>query len=132
MHIILSMKVERTRIISNNRLYLLFRSFRIFTGDIIMHIGICCLKIYMEESHSLKDSRGITRSLVERVRNRFNVSAAEEANNNLWQTSDIVFCSVGNDIPYVSGQISNMVTYIESLRLDFEIVDCSTEIISGI
>ena len=69
---------------------------------------------------------------MERVRNRFNVSAAEEANNNLWQTSDIVFCSVGNDIPYVSGQISNMVTYIESLRLDFEIVDCSTEIISGI
>ena len=97
-----------------------------------MHIGICSLKIYMESSHSLKNSRGITRSLVERVRDRFNVSAAEESDNNFWQTSDIVFCSVGNDIPYINGQISALMTYVESLRLDFEIIDYSTEIISGV
>ena len=69
---------------------------------------------------------------MERVRDRFNVSAAEESDNNLWQTSDIVFCSVGNDIPYINGQISALMTYVESLRLDFEIIDYSTEIISGV
>lgn len=97
-----------------------------------MHIGICCIKIYMETSHSLKDRRGITSSLVERVRKRFNVSVAEESDNNLWQTSDIVFCSVGNDVPYLNGQLSSLLTYIESLNLDLEVIDCSTEIISGI
>ena len=132
MNIILSLRMEFRGIRSNNRLYLLLSAVCIFAEVTIMHIGICCIKIYMETSHSLKDRRGITRSLVERVRNRFNVSVAEESDNNLWQTSDIVFCSVGNDIPYLNGQLSSLLTYIESLNLDLEVIDCSTEIISGI
>ena len=41
-----------------------------------MVIGVCRLTISIAESYSLKDKRRVVKSLVERVRHRFNVAVA--------------------------------------------------------
>lgn len=52
-------------------------------------IGVCRLEIYIAESASLKDKRRVVKSLLQRVRQRFNVTANEIGSHDLWQVSEI-------------------------------------------
>ena len=97
----------------------------------MMHIGICCLELYMPSAANLKNRRQIVGSISDRVRHRFNVAISEEPNNDLWQKVRLVFCCVNGDKAYLNGMLSKIVEFIESSRLDANITDESMEIISG-
>ena len=43
-----------------------------------MHVGIVRIALRAPNSHSLKDRRQVSRSLIQRIRGRFNVSVAQE------------------------------------------------------
>ena len=97
----------------------------------MMHIGVCCLELYMPSAANLKNRRQIVGSISERVRHKFNVAISEEPNNDLWQKDRLVFCCVNGDRGYLNGMLSKIVEFIESSRLDANITDESKEIISG-
>jgi uncharacterized protein YlxP (DUF503 family) len=42
-----------------------------------MHVGTLTVRLLVREARSLKDKRQVVRSIVERLRHRFNVSVAE-------------------------------------------------------
>jgi len=42
-------------------------------------VGTCELTFHLPDNHSLKGKRQLSRSIVQRIRNRFNVSVAEVA-----------------------------------------------------
>ncbi len=96
-----------------------------------MHIGVCTIQLRMPENSSLKDKRQILRSVTDRVRGRFNVSIAEVADNDTWRLATLGIACVTNDAGHADEVLGKVVNYIHDLRLDAEIVDCQTEVISG-
>jgi hypothetical protein len=97
-----------------------------------MHIGVCTLQLRMPENGSLKDKRQVIRSVADRVRRRFNVSIAEVADNDVWGLASLGFACVSNDARHAEETLCNVVRFIQDLRLDAEVVDVQTEVISGV
>lgn len=62
-----------------------------------MVVGVLSLELILHAPHSLKEKRGIVRSLLGRIRSRFPVSAAEVDLHDLWQRSRVGFTMVGVD-----------------------------------
>lgn len=54
-----------------------------------MRVAICVLELYIPGVNSLKAKRQVTKSLIQRLRNRFNVSIAETGSQDLWQRVEL-------------------------------------------
>ncbi len=92
-----------------------------------MIIGSC--KIYLEAEwvFSLKDKRMIVKSLVEKIRRKFNVSVAEVENNDIHKSIVIGIACVTNETSHADSIINNVINFIEN-NTDAVIVDVITEI----
>ena len=97
-----------------------------------MHIGACRITLYLPDSHSLKDKRQVSRSLTARIRNKFNVAVAEDADNELWQRLTLLVCSASNEGSHANEMLSQVVDFVEEVRPDVEMLDYEVEIISGV
>ncbi len=62
-----------------------------------MNVGILQLDIQIPASRSLKEKRGVVRSLKERLRHRFNISAAEVASHDTWNEAMLGVACVALD-----------------------------------
>lgn len=62
-----------------------------------MVVGVITWDLHLDGCHSLKEKRHVLKSLKDRLHNRFNVSAAETAHNDLWQRAELTVCVVSND-----------------------------------
>ncbi|MEK7274861.1 MAG: DUF503 domain-containing protein, partial [Candidatus Desantisbacteria bacterium] len=49
-----------------------------------MIIGTAAIEFYIPQSHSLKDKRRVLKSIIARIRNKFNVSVSEIDFHELW------------------------------------------------
>ncbi|OGP86831.1 MAG: hypothetical protein A2156_12870 [Deltaproteobacteria bacterium RBG_16_48_10] len=94
-----------------------------------MVIGICQLQLRIPENHSLKEKRHVIRKLIDRVRHRFNVAISETGDNDLWQRSQIGFCTVGNDRRFVNSSLDKIIDFIEKMYLA-EVIEREIEIIT--
>lgn len=93
-----------------------------------MVIGSCTIKLRLFESNSLKDKRQIVKSILGRIKTRFNVSIAEIDLNNSWQTTIIGFACVTNDTQHANQIVSNVLRFIdEDIRV--EIIEENIEIL---
>lgn len=92
-----------------------------------MIIGSC--KVYLEAEwvFSLKDKRMIVKSLVEKIRHKFNVSVAEIENNDIHKSIVIGIACVTNETSHADSIINNVINFIEN-NTDAVIVDVITEI----
>ena len=97
-----------------------------------MHIGACRIFLHLPESQSLKSRRQIARSLTARIRNKFNVSVAEDGDNDLWQRLTLLVCAASSDAAIANEMVSQVVTFIEETRPDLELLDYGMELISGV
>jgi uncharacterized protein YlxP (DUF503 family) len=82
-----------------------------------MVVGVLRLTLYLAESHSLKEKRGVLRKIKGRVRNEFNVSIAECADLDLWQKTQLGICQVGTSQAYVDGALRAVIRFIDELHL---------------
>lgn len=94
-----------------------------------MVVGICQIDLIIHNNHSLKGKRQVLKAIIERVKNRFNASAAEVGDNDVWQRSQIGLCVVGNDSSHINGILDKAINFIESLHLA-EIIDHRIEIVN--
>jgi len=85
----------------------------------MMHIGVLTLHLSVEGAGSLKDKRQVIRSLVQRVRNKFNVSAAEVDDLNVWRRATLGVAVVSNDAAFANQVLSKVVDHVED---DFRVV----------
>ncbi len=72
------------------------------------------VQLYLSESQSLKHKRAVLSSLKERLHNRFNISVAEVAHNDLWQRSTLALAVVSNAGDHAGQVIDKAVRFIES------------------
>ena len=78
-----------------------------------MVVGTCELILHLPENHSLKGKRQVSRALVQRIRSRFNVSVAEVADLDRWQTLAIGVTCVTNDSRFANEVMSKIVDFVE-------------------
>lgn len=60
-----------------------------------MVIGCLSARLFVRESRTLKEKRQVVRSILERVRNGFNVSAAEVDSHDDVKVATLAFATVG-------------------------------------
>ncbi len=94
-----------------------------------MVVGTLKIDLYLHENRSLKGKRKVVRSIIDRVRARFNVSVAEVGSNDKWQKIELGVSTVSNDRRVVDSSLSTVKGFIESLCLA-EIVGADMEIIN--
>ncbi len=98
-----------------------------------MIVGAAIVEIRIHGSHSLKQRRGVVRSITRRVSNRYNLSIAEVGGQDTWQRAELGLCSAGSDRPRVRALIESAVAFIEKLHLaeiiavDIEVLDLPHE-----
>ena len=91
-----------------------------------MHIGVCKIWLRIPQSHSLKTKRRVIKSLIARLKNRFNIAIAEVEALNTHEAAVLAAVSVSNDVAHLNKLISHVITFIEA-NVDAELVDYKTE-----
>ena len=72
------------------------------------------LTYYIPYSHSLKEKRMVSRSLIDRVRHKFNVSVSEVDTQDSHQTLTVGIAVVSGSAVYARTMLDNIVRYMES------------------
>jgi uncharacterized protein YlxP (DUF503 family) len=93
-----------------------------------MMVGTLLIELRLPGNHSLKGKRQVVKSLIARLHNRYNVAAAEVENNDRWQVATIGVACVSNSAPHANEILENVVAFVESDRLDLEIMDYVIEV----
>lgn len=77
-----------------------------------MVVGACELTLRLPDNRSLKGKRQLSRSLIQRIRNRFNVAVAEVADQDRWQTLRLGVTCVTDDARHANEILSKIVDFI--------------------
>lgn len=94
-----------------------------------MVIGAMSIELFIHENESLKGKRRIVKSIIGKVKSRFNVAIAEVEYNDKWQRIGLGVSAVGNDRGHIDSVLATVLTFIESLCLA-ELIDSRIEIIN--
>ena len=62
-----------------------------------MIVGVIVWELHLPASQSLKDKRAVLKSLKDRLHQRFNISVAETAHQDLWQRAELAASVVSTD-----------------------------------
>jgi len=93
-----------------------------------MVVGCGRIRLRLFDVHSLKAKRGIVRSVVARIQNRYRAAAAETGLNDSHDWAEIGFAVVGNDTARINSQLDKIFNGVEEMGLAM-IADTSMEII---
>ncbi len=90
-------------------------------------IGVLTIRLALP-AETLKEKRSIVKSVVERLRTRFNASVAEVGDLDAPGYATIAAVVVSNDGAHVDSQLQAIARAVEDWRLDAEVVDVATEL----
>ena len=93
-----------------------------------MTIGLCRLVLHFPDSGSLKNKRNLLKSIVTRIRSKFNVSISELDDNELWQKATLGVAIVSNESRYANRVLSKVVDMVNA-DIRVELLDYSLEMI---
>mgnify|MGYP001341937445 CR=1 FL=1 len=93
-----------------------------------MVAGILKLTVHIGGMTSLKDKRRVIKSILERIKTKFNVSAAETGRQDEWNVCEMGFSCVSNEASHADSMLSAIFRFIE-YDARVEIVDSQSEII---
>ncbi len=91
-----------------------------------MHVAVLQIEIHIGSSLSLKDKRGVLKSIKDRMRKRFNVSVAEIAYQDKWQRSVIAFAAVSSSKSLLDETMQKIFHQLDE-DMNFEIINHSFE-----
>jgi len=92
-----------------------------------MVLGLLTISLRLPENNTLKGKRKILKSILGKMKNTFNVSAAEIGENDTHRKSDLGCAMVGNDSAYINSKLDKIINMIDDMGLA-EIVDTQIEI----
>lgn len=77
--------------------------------------------------HSLKEKRMVVKSLVQRLKNKFNVSVSEIDEQDIHQTIVIGIAGIGGTSAQLDSTMENIITFIEN-NTDAELIGIEEEV----
>jgi len=78
-----------------------------------MIVGLLTIQIHLHGMGSLKDKRRIVKSLVGRIKARFNFSAAEVAAHDSKEQAVIGLAVVANETQFVNKQLDTLINFVQ-------------------
>lgn len=93
-----------------------------------MIIGSLLLDLHIPTVHSLKEKRSVVKSILQRLRNEFNVSTAEVGEQDRWQIAQLGVACVSSDAHYAQEQLRAVVDWIYENRPDLEVSSAHIEL----
>jgi len=103
-----------------------------------MIVGAAVVEIHVHGSQSLKQKRGVVRSIQQRLRNRFNLSVAEVGGQGTWQIAVLGMSAAGAEAPPVKKVLERAIRFVEDMHLaevlgsDIELMSLPHEAIGSI
>lgn len=82
-----------------------------------MVIGSLKVEFLLTDNRSLKGKRKVVKSMVGKVKSRFNVSIAEVGANDKWQKIELGISAVGNDRRHIDSSLNHVLSFLDSLYL---------------
>jgi uncharacterized protein YlxP (DUF503 family) len=76
-------------------------------------IGVAQVTLYLEGTTSLKEKRGVVKSLTTRMRNTFNISVAEIADLDDMRAATIAIVCVSNNQAHVQEMLAKAIAFVE-------------------
>ncbi|HEY3448168.1 MAG TPA: DUF503 domain-containing protein [Myxococcales bacterium] len=80
-----------------------------------MFVAVARITLSIPEAGSLKSKRHVVHKVLDKVKARFNVSAAEVADLDLWQRATLGIAAVANEHAFAQESVSKVVRFIEEL-----------------
>ncbi len=93
-----------------------------------MVLAYAVFDLHLPGCRSLKEKRMIVRSLKARLRNEFEISAAEVGAQDLLERSEMAVAVVGPDQAPLDGLLQNVLSFVEQ-NLDGELLNYRNEFI---
>ncbi len=94
-----------------------------------MVIGILRLTLHLPNSGSLKSKRQVVSSLLRRVRQQFQVAAAEVGERDRWQLAQLGIACVSAEGSHADEVMARILSFVERSALEAQVTDVSTELI---
>lgn len=91
-----------------------------------MIVGILTVELFLGEAGSLKEKRKHLKSLLARLRNRYNVSVAEVDRQDNWQRATVGVAAVSNQTTHIDQILQEVVNFIAA-QGDLEILHYELE-----
>lgn len=91
-----------------------------------MKIASMRLELYIPGAESLKDKRRVIKSLIEKSRNKYNISIAEVDELDIWRKSVIAVAMISNDYSLVEKVFQQIINYIDTIY-ELELLDHQIE-----
>lgn len=93
-----------------------------------MKIFMMKIKLRASWVHSLKEKRMIVRSIIQKLKNTFNISVSEVEEQDLHQVIVIGIAGIGANLSQIDSIIENIITFVE-INTDAEIINIDQEIL---
>lgn len=77
-----------------------------------MYVGLCTLSLHIPQARSLKDKRSVVRSVLGRVRARFNVSVAEVGAQDRHKDAVLAVAAVGSSAGVVTDLLEEVARFV--------------------
>jgi uncharacterized protein YlxP (DUF503 family) len=74
-----------------------------------MNIGVARVALRLPENMSLKGKRQVIKSIIGRVRSRFDVAISEVDDNDVWQLATIGVCTISNNKRHSNQVLSKII-----------------------
>lgn len=87
-----------------------------------MRILLLTVTLRASWSHSLKEKRMVVKSIVQKLKNKFNISVAEVADQDIHQTIIIGIVGICGTSSQLDSTMEHIITFIEC-NTDAEIID---------
>ena len=94
-----------------------------------MIIGGLTMQLRLPMSHSLKDKRSVVKSVVARLRNEFNVSVAEVAEQDRLQIAVIGVACVAGQSNHARQQLQAVIDWVYENRPDVDVLQTDIELL---
>lgn len=93
-----------------------------------MVVGVGFIRLMVHESSSLKSKRRVLKSILGKVRSKFDLSIAEVGDQDKWQRCSIGYAVVSNEAGHAHSMLQTIADYVEGLHLA-EVTDYNIEIL---
>ncbi|MBC9784835.1 DUF503 domain-containing protein [Heliobacterium chlorum] len=93
-----------------------------------MSVGYSEVSVHIHGVDSLKGKRRVIKSVIERLRGKFNLSVSEVDQHDLWQASVIGLAVVSSDRTHIRQVLDAAVRQIEGTG-EVEVIDVTTDVL---
>jgi len=95
-----------------------------------MKVAVCRLTLRIHDNRSLKGKRRVVRSLIDRVRHRFDASVAEVGDQGHLKSALIGIALVSERAGHASEMMDSVINYAESQMFDADIIDIERDVVA--